>query len=578
MKINIDDIPLDDEKTYELLQKALTTGVFQLESGGMKRYLKQLEPTTFEDVIAMVALYRPGPMDWIPDFIARKHGRKKIVYIHPKLEPILKNTYGVAVYQEQVMQISQALAGFSLSEADILRKAVGKKIPELIREEKIKFIDGCVENGIEKKIAEKVFAFIEPFAGYGFNRSHAACYALIGYQTAYLKAHYPTEFMAALLTSDQNDIDRIAIEIEECRIMQIEVLPPDINESFVTFAAIIKPGEKEKRSALASARSKTSAKMSLRRSSRSAKEMANIPASPILSNASKPKISIKNPWKASRNAARWTNSANAINCLENCEKILNYSKDFQKNQSSNQVSLFGGTGIDIKMPEISLEPAEPAPKMTRLGWEKELLGLYVSEHPLAEFLDFFRQCSTPISEIDATLVNNTVTIGGIIDKVKKIFLKSQKSMAFVQLEDAGGQKMEAIVFPKTLEKYETLWEEGNIVLVTGKISDKDGTLKVLADEARRVNQDEIDRYDVLEKQRKKENIQRQNEQKLYITLPPNASSELLRQISTVLSSAPAGDCKVFLELSQGRLETPYRISYDPNISNKLQGNYKRNKN
>jgi DNA polymerase III alpha subunit len=167
-------------------------------------------------------------------------------------------------------------------------------------------------------------------------------------------------------------------------------------------------------------------------------------------------------------------------------------------------------------------------------------------------------------------VNNTVTIGGIIDKVKKIFLKSQKSMAFVQLEDAGGQKMEAIVFPKTLEKYETLWEEGNIVLVTGKISDKDGTLKVLADEARRVNQDEIDRYDVLEKQRKQETIQKQNEQKLYITLPPNASSELLRQISAVLSSAPAGDCKVFLELSQGRLETPYRIGYDQNISNKLQ--------
>jgi DNA polymerase-3 subunit alpha len=158
--------------------------------------------------------------------------------------------------------------------------------------------------------------------------------------------------------------------------------------------------------------------------------------------------------------------------LENTEKILNYSKDFQKNQSSNQVSLFGGTGIDIKMPEISLESAEPAPKMTRLGWEKELLGLYVSEHPLAEFLTFFRACSTPISEIDASMTNSTVTIGGIIDKVKKIFLKSQKSMAFVQLEDAGGQKMEAIVFPKTLEKYETLWEEGNIVLVTEKCPTK----------------------------------------------------------------------------------------------------------
>jgi DNA polymerase-3 subunit alpha len=568
--INIDDIPLDDEKTYLLLQKALTTGVFQLESGGMKRYLKQLAPTTFEDVIAMVALYRPGPMDWIPDFIARKHGRKKIVYIHPKLEPVLKNTYGVAVYQEQIMQISQALAGFSLSEADILRKAVGKKIPELVQKEKSKFIDGCVANGIERKIAEKVFAFIEPFAGYGFNRSHAACYALIGYQTAYLKAHYPTEFMAALLTSDQNDIDRVAIEIEECRIMNIEVLPPDVNESFVTFAAIIKPGEKEQiRFGLGAIKNvgKNVANEIVEERKRNGKYTSLTNFIERIQTKDLNKKSLESLAKCG--ALEVLGERNQL--LENTEKILNYSKDFQKNQSSNQVSLFGGTGVDIKMPEISLESAEPAPKMTRLGWEKELLGLYVSEHPLEEFLDFFRQCSTPISEIDATLVNNTVTIGGIIDKVKKIFLKSQKSMAFVQLEDAGGQKMEAIVFPKTLEKYEALWEEGNIVLVTGKISDKDGTLKVLADEARRVNQDEIDRYDVLEKQRKTEEVQHRKEQKLFITLPPNASSELLRQISTVLSSAPAGNCKVFLELSQGRLETPYRIGYGQTILNKLQG-------
>jgi DNA polymerase III subunit alpha len=570
--IDIDDIPLDDAKTYEILQKALTTGVFQLESGGMKRYLKQLEPSTFEDVIAMVALYRPGPMDWIPDFIARKNGRKKITYVHPKLEPILKNTYGVAVYQEQVMQISQALAGFSLSEADMLRKAMGKKIPELVQKEKSKFIDGCVGSGIDKKIAEKVFAFIEPFAGYGFNRSHAACYALIGYQTAYLKAHYPTEFMAALLTSDQNDIDRIAIEIEECRIMEIEVLPPDINESFVTFAAIIKPGKKEQiRFGLGAVKNvgKNVASEIVEERKRNGKYTSLTNFVERIQTKDLNKKSLESLAKCG--ALDEFGERNQL--LENCEKILNYSKDFQKNQNSNQTSLFGGSGIDIKMPEISLESAEPAPKMTKLGWEKELLGLYVSEHPLSEFLDFFRQCSTPISEIDASLVNQTVTIGGIIDKVKKIFLKSQKSMAFVQLEDAGGQKMEAIVFPKTLEKYETLWEEGNIVLVTGKISDKDGTLKILADEARRVNQDEIDQYDVIQKQRQPASAEataRQGEQKLYITLPPNASSELLRQISAVLGSAPAGDCKVFLELSQGRLETPYRIGYDQSLKNKLQ--------
>jgi len=577
-KIEIDEIPLDDAKTYALLQKALTTGVFQLESGGMKRYLKQLRPTTFEDVIAMVALYRPGPMDWIPDFIARKHGRKKIEYVHPKLEPILKNTYGVAVYQEQVMQISQALAGFSLSEADILRKAVGKKIPELVAKEKVKFIDGCVANGIDKKIAEKVFAFIEPFAGYGFNRSHAACYALIGYQTAYLKAHYPTEFMAALLTSDQNDIDRIAIEIEECRQMGIEVLPPDVNESFVTFAAIID----RRPTSLDVGRLREKIRFGLGAIKNVGKNVANEIVEERKKNGKYTsltnfieRIQTKDLNKKSIEALAKTGAMDELGernqLVENVEKILNYSKDFQKNLNSNQVSLFGGTSADIKMPEISLDPVEPALKMQRLGWEKELLGLYVSDHPLAEFLDFFRQFSTPVSQIDQSYVGNSITIGGIIDNVKKIFLKNQKTMAFVQFEDAGGQKMEAIVFPKTLEQYNGLWVDGNIVLITGKISDKDGSLKILADEVRLVNQDEIERFKVVEAERAKEMEMRAKDQKLHITLPPNASSELLRQISSVLSSAPAGYCKVFLELSQGRLETPYRITYDANLSGKLQG-------
>ena len=372
VKINIEEIPLDDKKTFGLLQNALTTGVFQLESGGMKRYLKQLKPTTFEDVIAMVALYRPGPMDWIPDFIARKHGRKKISYIHPKLEPILKNTYGVAIYQEQVMQISQVLAGFSLSEADTLRKAVGKKIPELIQEEKIKFMDGCVENGIDRSIAERVFAFIEPFAGYGFNRSHAACYALIGYQTAWLKAHYPTEFMAALLTSDQNDIDRIAIEIEEARNMGIEVLPPDVNESFVTFAAICKSGEKEK----------------IRFGLGAIKNVGKNVANEIVEERKRngryknltdfvERIQIKDLNKKSLESLAKGGALDELGernqLLTNVENILAYSKNFQRNQNSNQESLFGIGKVEIKLPEISLTTAEPAPKMERLAWENELL-------------------------------------------------------------------------------------------------------------------------------------------------------------------------------------------------------------
>ncbi|MCK4553477.1 DNA polymerase III subunit alpha, partial [Candidatus Parcubacteria bacterium] len=238
IEIDIDKIPMDDKTTYELFQKGETTGVFQFESSGMKRYLHELKPTEFEDIIAMVSLYRPGPMEWIPDYIAGKHGKKKVTYLHPKLEPILAKTYGVAIYQEQVMQMARDLAGFTMAEADVLRKAVAKKIPKLLVEQKEKFVDGCVKNSIASQLAEKIFSFIEPFAGYGFPRAHGACYAMIGYQTAYLKAHWPTEFMAALLTADQQNTDRIAIEIEECRKIDIEVLPPDINQSYDSFTVV----------------------------------------------------------------------------------------------------------------------------------------------------------------------------------------------------------------------------------------------------------------------------------------------------------------------------------------------------
>ena len=237
-RVDMDKLPLNDEATYELLGRAETTGVFQLESDGMKRYIKDLKPTQIEDIIAMVALYRPGPMQFIESFIKRKHGREKISYAHPLLENALKNTYGIPVYQEQVMQVSKDLAGFTGGEADTLRKAMGKKIAKLMKEMREKFIAGSVKNGVEQGIAEQIFQQFEEFAAYGFNKSHAACYAMIAYQTAYLKAHYPECFMAALLNSDCNNIDRVTIEVEECLRMGMTVLPPDVNESFQRFSVV----------------------------------------------------------------------------------------------------------------------------------------------------------------------------------------------------------------------------------------------------------------------------------------------------------------------------------------------------
>jgi DNA polymerase-3 subunit alpha len=236
--LDIDNIPLTDDKTFRLCQEGKTTGVFQIESDGMNDLLRRLKPEGFEDLVALVALYRPGPMDWIPDYIDGKHGKRKPNYLHPKLQPILGKTHGVAVYQEQVMQIARDLAGFTMGEADVLRKAMGKKKADLLAEQKVKFVNGCVRNGIDMTLAEKIFAFIEPFAGYGFNRSHAACYALIGYQTAYLKAHYPVQFMAALLTNDMGSPDKTIKNIAECREMGIRILPPDVNESRADFTVV----------------------------------------------------------------------------------------------------------------------------------------------------------------------------------------------------------------------------------------------------------------------------------------------------------------------------------------------------
>ena len=236
--IDIQQIPLDDKETFKLLQKAESTSVFQLESDGMKRYLKDLKPTELEDIIAMVALYRPGPMQLIPDYIAGKHKRKKVEFMHQKLKPILESTYGILLYQEQIMEIAKSLAGFTLSEADVLRKAVGKKIKKLLLSQKEKFIEGCLKNEISENIAQKIWHWIEPSARYSFNRSHAAAYALIAYQTAYLKANFPTEFMASVLTSERADVERIGFLIDECKKMGIDVLPPDVNESLENFTVV----------------------------------------------------------------------------------------------------------------------------------------------------------------------------------------------------------------------------------------------------------------------------------------------------------------------------------------------------
>ena len=476
IKIDANEIPLDDDKTFKIFQEANTTGVFQLESSGMKRYLKELEPTTIEDIIAMVALYRPGPIELIPEYIARKHGHHPIEYIHPDLEPILKNTQGIMVYQEQLMQVAQKLAGFSLAEADILRKAVGKKIKKLLMEQRQQLIDGFMANNINKQTAEQLWHFIEPFARYGFNRSHAACYAHIANQTAYLKAHYPVEFMASLLNAEQKNIERIAFLIEEAKDMGIQTLPPSINESGERFT-VVNSSEKNGKIRFGLAAIKNVGANVVHEIIEERKTRGVFQSLANMLERVQSRDFNKKSLESLIKAGALDEFGERNTLLENTDTILNYSRASGKEAASVQDSLFAGIA-DMPQAKLTLREANPAPKKQKLVWEKELLGFYVTSHPLEEFKSKTKNF-TRISSINKN--TNGVRVAVMINKVKKIITKSGQPMMFISLEDMSG-KIEALVFPSLLERRGNLIEENRAIVVEGKITDRDGDPKVICNE------------------------------------------------------------------------------------------------
>lgn len=568
---DIEKLPLDDEAAYKVLQDAHTTGVFQLESTGMKRYLKQLKPTVFEDIIAMVALYRPGPMEYIPDFIAGKHGTKQVQYLHPKLEPILKNTYGVAVYQEQLMQIARDLAGFSLGEADVLRKAVGKKIKELVDGQRVKFVEGCEKTGVGRAIGEKVFAFIEPFAGYGFNRSHAACYALIGYQTAYLKAHFPAEFMAALLTSDQGDTDRIAIEVRESREIGIDVLPPDINESFDTFAVIKSDDGKEH----------------IRFGLNAIKNVGTVAAEEIVKERKKggkftslenfmERVQAKDLNKRTIEALAKVGAFDSISerkiVLENLDAILTHGKELRTLRETHGQSLFG----DMPLPEmkIPLKESIRSTKEERLRWEKELLGLYVTDHPMTEFADYLKKAATEIGHLEKESDGKRVSIGGVITSARKSLSKTGQPLYFVTLEDMTG-RVDLLVFGKTAERVAGLMVEDEIVMADLKITRKDGLLRLAADDVRRMNREVVDDFARVTKTHEKYNhgkIEEPKPAKEFLTVhcEDSADSKLFDAIGKTLRHLPPGSVGVSLRLLDQTIMTSFSIEKTPETLQALE--------
>ena len=473
-KVDIENLPLNDRQTYKLLQKGKTIGVFQMESAGFQRYLKQLKPDKFEDIIAILALYRPGPISLIPEYIARKQGKSKIEYLHPKLKEILKETYGLLVFQESLMLIAQKLAGFSLAEADVLRKAVGKKIRKLLLEQKQKLINGMKKNGLEENIARKIWEWILPFARYGFNKSHSCAYAMIAYQTAYLKTHYPAEFMSALLTSEKADVERIGFVIEECNKMGIEVLAPEINESWRNFTVI--PHKKQIRFGLFAIKNVGEGIVGTIVNERK----TNGPFKSIDDFISRidSKDLNKKSLESLIKAGVFDKFAERNQLLNNLERLLNWSRENQRMRSNGQIGLFNTTQMPTK---IKLETTEAASKSEKLGWEKELLGLFVSAHPLEDYQAVLEKKAVKISNIANLPFRQSIRIGGIISKIKKIITKTGRPMIFMSLEDLS-DKIEVVVFPSIMEKKPTLFKENKIVFVSGKISNKSADPKIICED------------------------------------------------------------------------------------------------
>ena len=481
--IDIDEIPLDDAPTYALLGRGETTGVFQLESDGMKRYIKELKPTVIEDIIAMVALYRPGPMQFIESFIARKHGREKIAYMHPLLESALAETYGIPVYQEQVMQVSKDMAGFTGGEADTLRKAMGKKIAALMAKMREQFVEGSMKKDVTKETAEAIFQQFEEFAAYGFNKSHAACYAMIAYQTAYLKAHYPACFMAGLLNSDCNNIDRVTIEVEECRRMGMKVLPPDVNESFLGFSVVKETVHTDT--------------PTLRFGLLAVKGLGEDVVAEIVKERKEhgpykdlADFATRIPGKAfNKKSLEALAKSGALDCfgdrnqiLFNTDTLLEFHRQIVQEAASGQTNLFATAGDTTSVHTLKLKIAPPASNHDLLAWEKELLGLYVSAHPFRDVSDRLGDYFTPLINLRELKKEKRVRVGGILTAAKKIYTKNNEPMVFGMLEDLSC-RVEVVIFPRVYQDHPEYWEADTVLCITGRPQEKDGEMKVLAESA-----------------------------------------------------------------------------------------------
>ena len=482
IEIDIENIPLDDKKTFELLAKGETAGLFQLNGAGMTRYLKDLRPSTIHDINAMVALYRPGPMEVIPEYVRRKNNPNMISYPDPRMKKYLEESYGLIVYQDDVLLSSIELAGYSWLEADKFRKAMGKKIPKEMAAQKEKLIEGIIKNGQTKDFAEKLWKLFEPFQAYGFNKAHAASYGKVAYQTAYMKANFPCIYMAAVLTAESGDVDKVAEIISECKRMKIPVLPPDINESFEDFTVIKKgvDGGDCDQIRFGLTTIKNFGEGIAHSIIEERKKSGKFKSLEDFLNRITDKNLNKKSLEALIKAGAMDNFGERGAMLANIEGIIEYNKESHR-APANQDSLFSSFGETVSLPSLRLSPAPEATPAEKLLWEKELLGLYISGHPLDKHKERMEKKQTSISKTKNELREGMLgVVEGIVEEAKEIRTKSGQPMYFLKIADYSGN-IEVVVFPKVCEKYKSIILPEKCLAVKGRISGRNGVTSMIAE-------------------------------------------------------------------------------------------------
>jgi len=599
-KIDILKIPWDDKKTYDMLARGETVGVFQLSSSGMTRYLKELKPASIFDIMAMVALFRPGPMEVIPEYINRRHHPEMIEYLDPRMKDYLDQSLGLIVYQDDVLLTAINLAGYNWEEADKFRKAMGKKIPEEMAKQQEKFFKGCREVGKLPEVKINVlWERIKPFAAYGFNKAHAASYAVVAYQTAYLKANYPIQYMTAILIAESGDIDKVPAIIAECEKMGIKVLPPEVNESFKNFAMIQSEGGesalKQKSNGVITGQAHIRfglqgiknlgehiAEVIYRERKKNGKYQS---LEDFLSRVQDKDLNKKSLESLIKCGAMDSFGYDRGLLLVNIDNLLAFVRSINESASTKQDSLFIGTAIDLNK-KVRLDPAGDATDIDKMNWEKELLGLYVSAHPFSAIEQIMRNVLTPLNDLQSKPRGDWVVVGGVIDKAKKKITRKGDTMMFATIQDLSGS-LELLVFPRTYEATKDVWVEGKLVCVVGKTSEEEGDDKLFVEKAYELNENNAPMIamqmnagaqSVASFSRQAAQIpndyypsEPENyypETSLLITLSSGEVKEKADAIKEILKKYP-GDKQVYLSVGGKRIKTSYKIKMTAELADEL---------